>query len=130
MSKKNKRELKEMPPEMIRRLLSLPKEEVIRLFEKIKRRAHLEKDKTLKIVFENDVLTKEEYELKYKDRFYDDYGMDSFIQYLDAIIGDKKVDCFVTHNERMLKIKEELKARFGLRIASPEEILEEDGKNR
>ena len=125
MSKKNKRELKEMPPDMIRWLLSLPKDEGIKLFEKVKRRAHLEKDKTLKIAFENGILTKGEYEKKYRDMFYDDYGMDSFIQYLDAIIGDRKVDCFVTHNERMLSIKEKLKERFGLRVASSKEILEE-----
>ena len=119
------RKIKEMPPDMIRWLMNLPKEEAIKLFEKVKKRAHLEKDKTLKIAFEKGVLTKEEYEQKYKDMFYDDYGMDSFIQYLDAIIGDRKVDCFVTHNERMLRIKEELKERFGLRVASSKEILEE-----
>jgi len=119
------RKLKQMPPEMIKRLLSLPKEDAVKLSKKVKKRVHLEKDNTLKIAFENGILTKEEYEKKYKDRFYDAYGMDSRIQYLDAIIGDRKVDCFVTHNERMLRIKGKLKERFGLRIASSEEILEE-----
>ena len=57
--------------------------------------------------------------------FYDDYGSDSFIQYLDAVMNSE-VDCFITQNERMLKRKEDLKEGFGLRIASPKEILEED----
>lgn len=113
-----------MPPDMIRWLINLPKDKGIKLFEKVKKRAHLEKNNTLKIAFEKGILTKEEYEEKYKNMFYDDYGMDSFVQYIDAVLS-RKVDCFVTHNERMLNKKEELKKRFGLRVTSSKEILKE-----
>ena len=127
MIRKYNRKFSEIPPEMIRKLLNLPEEESIKLFERIKKRIHLEKDKILEQAFDENILTKEEYEQKYKDMFYDDHGMDSFVQYIDAVLS-KKVDCFVTFNERMLNKKEELKERFGLRIASPKEILEEHGR--
>ena len=52
-------------------------------------------------------------------------GMD--IEYLEAEnISD--VDCFVTENIRMMKRKKELFEKFGLRIASPEEIVKENDK--
>ena len=54
--------------------------------------------------------------------FYDDYGSDSFMQYINAVMN-AKIDFFITENERILKKKEELKKRFGLEIASPEQIL-------
>ncbi|MEK6983059.1 MAG: hypothetical protein AABX33_00665 [Nanoarchaeota archaeon] len=54
--------------------------------------------------------------------FYDEFGSDSFIQYINAVMN-AKTHCFITNNERMLKRKVELKKRFGLEIASPEDIL-------
>jgi len=113
-----------MRPEMLKKLLSLPKEEGIRLFERINYRFYLAKEDILKQAFNENLFTKEEYKERYKDMFYDDYGSDSFIQYINAVMN-AKIDCFVTENERMLKRKEELKKRFGLRIAGPKEILEE-----
>lgn len=96
--------------------------------ERVKQRLYLETDLVLEQAFKEKILSKEEYEKSYKARFYDDFGMDSFVQYLEAVMGDKKVDCFVTENERMLNIKEKLKEKFGLRIASPKEIIEDDAK--
>jgi hypothetical protein len=54
--------------------------------------------------------------------FYDEFGSDSFIQYINAVMN-AKIDFFVTENERMLKRREELEKRFGLKITSPENIL-------
>ena len=116
-------------PEMLKKLMSLPKEEGIKLMERVNYKFYLEKENILKQAFDENLLTQEEYEEKYKDRFYDDYGSDSFIQYINAVMN-AKVDCFMTENERMLARKEEFKTKFGLRIAGPDEILEEDGKNR
>jgi len=113
-----------MSPETLKKLLNLPKEKGIELFKKINYRFYLEKENILKQAFEENLFTKKEYEEKYKDMFYDDYGSDSFMQYINAVMN-AKIDCFVTQNERMLGRKEELKKRFGLRIASPKEIVEE-----
>src|SRR3989338_5929375 len=113
-----------MKKEDILRLMSLPKEKGIELMKRVNYKFHLAKDDILKQAFEEKLFTKEEYEEKYKDMFYDDYGSDSFVQYINAVMNTK-VDCFVTHNERMLTRKDELKKRFGLRIASSKEIVEE-----
>lgn len=111
-----------MDPELIKRLLALPKSEGIELVKRINYRFYLEKENILKQAFQENLFTREEYEEKYKDMFYDNYGADSFIQYINAVMNSK-VDCFATINERMLKREGELKQRFGLKIASPEEIL-------
>lgn len=59
--------------------------------------------------------------------FYDDYGSDSFIQYINAAMN-AKIDYFVTNNERMLNKREELEKKFGLKIASPKELLDKKKK--
>ncbi|MBS3114288.1 hypothetical protein J4448_04245 [Candidatus Woesearchaeota archaeon] len=84
---------------------------------------NLQKDNVLKQAFEEKLFTEQEYNQKYKDMFYDDYGSDSFIQYINAVMN-AKIDFFVTENERLLRKKEELKKRFGLEIASPKDILQ------
>lgn len=116
----------EMSPEIIKKLLNLPKEKGIELFKRINYRFHLEKENILKQAFEENLFTKKEYEEKYKDMFYDDHGSDSFIQYINAVMN-AEINCFVTQNERMIGKKEELKKRFGLKIASPKEIIEKKG---
>lgn len=68
---------------------------------------------------------------EWDDRFInyrDEYGH-SFVHYLECIMH--KIEVFVTINPIMLKNKKELQNRFGVRIASPEELIEEikDEKN-
>ncbi len=109
-------------PKLIKKLLNLPKPIGMKILERINYKLHLQKESILNQAFEENFLTKEEYNIKYKDRFYDEFGSDSFIQYINAVMN-AKIDFFVTENERMLKRKEELKERFGLEIASPEQIL-------
>lgn len=109
-------------PKLIRKLLNLPKPIGMKIFERINYKIHLQKDNILKQAFEEKFFTEEEYNEKYKGMFYDEFGSDSFIQYINAAMN-AKIDFFVTGNERMLKIREELKKRFGLEIKSPEDIL-------
>ena len=109
-------------PKLIKKLLNLPKPVGMKILERINYKMHLQKEKILKQAFEENLLTEKEYNEKYKDMFYDEYGSDSFIQYINAVMN-AKIDFFVTENERILKKKEELKKRFGLEIASPEQIL-------
>ena len=69
-------------------------------------------------------LTEKEYAKKYKGKYHDDHGIDSFIQYLDASMkgGDT---VFVTLNEKILRDKAKLETKFGTRILHPEEAIEE-----
>ena len=109
-------------PELIKKLLSLPKPIGMKILERINYKMHLQKENILKQAFEENFFTEREYNEKYKDMFYDEFGSDSFIQYINAVMN-AEIDFFVTENERMLKRKEELKKKFGLEIASPKEIL-------
>jgi len=114
----------EIDSKLIKKLLNLPKPLGMKILERVNYKINLQKEDILKQAFEEKFLTEKEYNEKYKDMFYDDYGSDSFMQYINAVMN-AKIDFFVTHNERMLKRKEEIRKRFGLEIASPEEILKE-----
>ena len=109
-------------PKLIKKLLNLPKPIGMKIMERINYKIYLQKENILKQAFEENLFTEKEYNEKYKDMFYDEFGSDSFIQYINAVMN-AEIDFFVTENERMLKRKEELKKRFGLEIASPEDIL-------
>ena len=122
MKKEEHKNFVVIEPKLIKKLLNLPKPIGMKILERINYKLHLQKENILKQAFEENLFTEQEYNEKYKDMFYDDYGSDSFIQYINAIMN-AKIDFFVTENERMLKRKEELKKRFALEIASPEEIL-------
>ena len=109
-------------PKLIKKLLNLPKPVGMKILERINYKMRLQKENVLKQALEENLFTEKEYDEKYKDMFYDEFGSDSFIQYINAVMN-AKIDFFVTENERILKKKEELKKRFGLEIASPEQIL-------
>ena len=112
----------EIKPNLIKKLLKLPKPIGMKILQRINYKINLQKEKILKQAFEENLFTEKEYNEKYKDMFYDNYGSDSFTQYINAVMN-AKIDFFVTENERMLKRKDELKQIFGLKIASPEDIL-------
>jgi len=112
----------EIEPKLIKKLLNLPKPIGMKILERINYKLHLQKESILNQAFNENLFTKKEYNEKYKDMFYDEFGSDSFMQYINAVMN-AKIDFFVTENERMLKRKNELKIRFGLEIASPEVIL-------
>ena len=112
----------EIEPKLIKNLLNLPKPIGMKILERINYKIHLQKENILNQAFSENLFTENEYNEKYKDMFYDNYGSDSFTQYINAVMN-AKIDFFVTENERMLKRKDELKQIFGLKIASPEDIL-------
>ena len=114
----------EIEPKLIKKLLSLPKPIGMKILQRINYKMNLQKESILKQAFQENIFTEKEYNEKYKDMFYDEYGSDSFMQYINAAMN-AKIDFFVTGNERMLKKKEDLKKRFGLEIVSPEQILKE-----
>ena len=102
-------------------ILSLPLPIRERMVERIKQAVHEQKNNILQQAFEEKLLTEEEYNSKYKDRFYGDLGADSFIDYLNAVMNAKE-DCFLTDNERILKVRKDLEQRYGLKIATMEEV--------
>lgn len=122
MEKDEHKKFVEIEPKLIKKLLNLPKPIGMKILERINYKLHLQKENVLKQAFEENLFTEKEYNEKYKDMFYDEFGSDSFIQYINAVMN-AKIDFFITQNERMLKRREELKERFGLEIASPEDIL-------
>ena len=122
MEKDDHKNFVEINPKLIKKLLNLPKPIGMKIMERVNYKMHLQKENILKQAFEENFFTETEYNEKYKDMFYDEFGSDSFMQYINAVMN-AKIDFFVTENERMLKKGEELKKRFGLEIASPEEIL-------
>ena len=83
-----------MSKDMLKGMLSLPKPVGRRIFERINYKLHLAKGDILKQAFEEKLFTEEEYNEKYKDMFYDDYGSDSFMQYINAVMNSE-VDCFL-----------------------------------
>ena len=111
-------------PELIKKLMSLSKEEGMKLISQINYKLHLQKESILNQAFKENRMTKEEYEKEYKEMFYDDFGNDSFTQYLNAAMNTK-IDYFITENERMLNKRKALEKRFGLRIASPKDVMGE-----
>jgi len=75
----------------------------------------------LKCAIKEGLISKKEYEKKYKGRYFvKEYNACSFIEYLGAILTGE-ADYFVTENKNMLKDREKLAKKFGLRIISPEE---------
>ena len=122
MKKDEHKNFVEIEPKLIKKLLNLPKPIGMKILERVNYKIHLQKENILKQAFEEKLFTEKEYNEKYKDMFYDEYGSDSFIQYINAVMN-AEIDFFITENERMLKKKEELKKRFGLEIASPQDIL-------
>ncbi len=114
----------EIETKLIKKLLNLPKPIGMKILQRINYKMNLQKENILEQAFQENLFTVKEYNEKYKDMFYDEYGSDSFMQYINAVMNTK-IDFFVTENERMLKRKEELKEKFGLEIASPEDILKE-----
>ncbi len=118
---KNQNRFGVIKKEWIENLISLPKEEKERFFERIGRALHGQKERILEQAFKKKIFTKEEYENNYKDMFYDEFGFDSFLQYLDAVMNADS-DYFVTGNENLLKKRKELESRFNLKIISVEEL--------
>ena len=103
------------------KLASMSKEEAEKFLERLRYKFHLQQDRILKEAFSKKILTKEEYEGNYKDMFYDEFGFDSFLQYIDGVMN-ANADYFVTLNKNLIKRKEELERKFKLKIITLEEL--------
>lgn len=113
--------------EWIAKLASMPKEEGERFLERLRFKLHAQQNRILKEAFNKKIITEEEYENNYKDMFYDEFGFDGFLQYIDGVMN-ANADYFVTLNKNLIKRRDELERKFKLKIISPEE-LEKIAKN-
>jgi len=59
-----------------------------------------------------------------KDKYIDQYGIDSLPHIKEAVAA--KCDVFVTINQSVLGDRKELEKKFGIKIATPEEIIKKD----
>jgi len=125
----NERKFGIVKKEWIKELAKLPREESERLLERFRYRLHEQKNKILEQAFSKKIITKEEYESNYKDMFYDDFGFDGFLQYLDAVMNAKS-DYFVTLNKNLVKRRKELENKFKLKIINTEELEKIADKNK
>jgi hypothetical protein len=57
-----------------------------------------------------------------KDKYIDQYGMDSLIQL--RIASKNKCDIFLTLNDEMIKDREELEKKYDIKIRTPKEMIE------
>ena len=118
---RNNKKFRVIKKEWIAKLASLPKEEGEALLERLRFALHKQQSRILNEAYSKKVIEKEEYEKNYKDLFYDEFGFDGFLQYLDGVMN-ADADYFVTFNKNLIKNKEELERKFGLKIITPEEL--------
>ena len=107
--------------EWIARLADMPKEEAEKLLERMRYKLHKQQTRILEEAYRRWLFSKEDYEANFKDMFYDEFGFDGFLQYIDGVMN-ANADYFVTLNQNLLKKKDELEARFKLKIITPEEL--------
>lgn len=72
------------------------------------------------------LIKRKEWNNRFKN-YRDKFGH-SFVHYLECIMN--KIDIFLTLNPIMLRNRDELQERFGVRILSPEEAIEEIGNKK
>ena len=67
------------------------------------------------------LIKRSEWDERFKD--YRDEAGHSFVHYLECIMN--KIDIFLTLNPIMIKNREELEKRFGVKIRNPRELTKE-----
>ena len=108
--------------EWIMNLINAPKEEQELLMQRFRQALHKQKARILSEAFEKNLFTQQEYEKNYKDQFYDEFGYDGFLQYIDGTMN-ADADYFVTENKNLIKRREEIESKFRLKIITSEELI-------
>ncbi len=110
-----------IPKDLFRNLPHLTPNQKDELISRMRAASEKMREPVLKQAYEQGILTPDEYESKYRGHFFDDYGCDSFIQYLNGAMN-AKAEYFTTENERLVKRRDELADKFGLKIVTLEEL--------
>lgn len=124
--KNNKKYVAECNMDFLDKLRLLSEEGGIEGFIRVMRRG-VEKGRKVIIrdAIKRGLFTKREYNDKFKDKYNDSHGCDSFSQYIGTVLhfmdsGDKPV--FVTANDKILRDRDMLENRFGVDILPVGEV--------
>lgn len=109
--------------EWIVELAKMPKEGAEKLLERMRYKLHKQQTRILEEAYKKGLFSKEDYEANFKDMFYDEFGFDGFIQYIDGVMN-ANADYFVTSNQNLIKKRRELVNKFKLGIITPEELVD------
>ena len=125
-----------MTPAMLKRIINNPRWP--QMAAKMMRMTQAE---TVVEAVTNGIITPDEYAQNYKNKYVNENGTDSFLEYLSAILGHKTIyktddeadqdqPClFVTRNQQIIADREALTKRFGMKIESLEEMLAREKKH-
>jgi len=69
----------------------------------------------IELSVERGIITEEEIPI-YVGKYFDEYGSDSFINYLSMLLGEPKMDAFMTLCDPLIKDKKKIEKRFGVKI--------------
>lgn len=84
------------------------------------------KNRVIQEALARKILTEDEAD-KYVGKYIDEFGFDSFVNYLSYLIHSPNIgnmDMFLTLNQKMLVDKKEIEDRFKLKIVSPDKVWE------
>jgi len=109
-------------------LMNAPKEKQELLMQKFRFLLDTQKTRILNEAFEKNLFTHQEYAINYKDQFYDEFGYDGFLQYIDGLMN-ADADYFVTENKNLIKRRQEIESRFKLKIITSSELIDLDAEN-
>lgn len=73
------------------------------------------RQEVIDLAIERKIITKKEIPI-YIGKYFDEYGNDSFINYLSMLLGEPKMDAFMTLCEPLIKDKDKIEERFGVKI--------------
>jgi len=87
----------------------------------LKKQIELEKQKIVGLALYHDILKLSEFN-EYIGKYFDEYGNDSFINYLSMLVSSQKMDGFLTLCNPLIKDKAKIEKRFGVKILTPGDI--------
>ena len=111
----------EVKKEWILNLANAPKEKQELILQRFRYVLHRQKARILSEAIQKGLFTLEEYEKDYKDQYYDEFGFDGFLQYIDGVMN-ADADYFVTENKNLIKRREDIESKFKLKIITVSEL--------
>jgi len=127
--KSKKSGMTDFDPRILVAFESMNDEERKRFMEKLKKNTFEVEDIVMEEAYNEGILTKEEYEKKYRHKYVDN-GADSFPELMQSVLFNRRnpdpadQTIFITTNSKILDDREKLTERFGLVIKTPKEAIE------
>lgn len=89
---------------------------------KIEHKLALMRQRVINEATQRKIMTLEEMPI-YVGKYFDEYGIDSFINYLSMLTSDVKMEAFITLCKPMIKDRKKIEKRFGVKIITPKELI-------